>query len=119
MWSSDVDSKAAGGICPRLKGGCPFGKDWTSHGLKAHSGFFWWWRGGGVADVVTGTLWSTMTERFSQMEAILEQRRLDESLTRTGRGPATAAKLAAKARQDYGEDIAVPDEASLRKVLRA
>lgn len=43
------------------------------HGLKANSGFLLGGEAPGIADVVTATLWSTMTERFRKIEAIFEE----------------------------------------------
>ena len=43
------------------------------HGLHAKSGFMLGGEAPGVADVVTAVLWSTMTERFPKIEAILEE----------------------------------------------
>jgi glutathione S-transferase len=68
---------------------------------------------------VTATLWSTMTERFSQIETILEERAPKTAgLTRRVANLPALAKLAAKARQDYGGAYCGGQiEASLRKVL--
>ena len=45
------------------------------HGLKADSGFLLGGETPGIADIVTATLWSTMTDRFPKIEAILEKPR--------------------------------------------
>lgn len=86
------------------------------HGLKAGTGFLLDGEEPGIADIVTATLWSTMTERFSQIEAILE-----ESAPKTAgltRRVANLPQLAAKVRQDYGDAYCGGQiEASLRKVL--
>lgn len=91
------------------------------HGLKANSG---WLLGGetpGVADVVTATLWSTLTERFREIEAILDDAApMTAALTRRVANLPPLAKLAAKAREDYGDAYCGGQiEASLRKVLDA
>lgn len=89
------------------------------HGLKAGSGFLLGGEQPGIADVVTATLWSTMTERFSRIEAILEKSAPKTAgLTRRVANLPGLAKLAAKARQDYGDAYCGGQiEASLRKVL--
>jgi glutathione S-transferase len=40
------------------------------HGLKANYGFLLGGEAPGIADIVTATLWSTMTDRFHKIEAI-------------------------------------------------
>ena len=89
------------------------------HGLKADSGFLLGGEKPGIADVVTATLWSTMTERFTRIEAILaESAPRTRDLTRRVAGLAPLAELAAKARRDYGDAYCGGQiEASLRKVL--
>lgn len=42
------------------------------HGLKVGSGFLLGGETPGVADIVTATLWTTMTDRFGKIAAILE-----------------------------------------------
>lgn len=105
---------------PRLRKWMSFWEETgRRHGLKTDSGFLLGGAGPGVADVVTATLWSTMTERFEPIGALLE-----------GAAPMTAAlvrrvadlpplrALADKAREDYGETWCGGQiEASLRKVL--
>ena len=91
------------------------------HGLKADSGYLLGGEAPGIADVVTATLWSTMTDRFAKIEAILEEAApMTAALTRRVAALPALAKLAAKARQDYGDAYCGGQiEASLRKVLRA
>jgi glutathione S-transferase len=91
------------------------------HGLKADSGFLLGGQTPGVADIVTSSLWSTMTDRFSNIEAILEQTApLTAALTRRIAALPRLANLAAKAQQDYGDAYCGGQiEASLRKVLDA
>jgi glutathione S-transferase len=90
------------------------------HGLKADSGFL---LGGetGIADIVTAILWSTMISRFSKIETILgETAPMTAALTRRIADLPPLAKLAAKARRDYGDAYCGGQiEASLRKVLDA
>jgi glutathione S-transferase len=91
------------------------------HGLKPDSGFMLGGERPGLADLVTTTLWSTMTDRFRKIEAMLEQAApMTAALTRRLAALKPLAKLAAKARQDYGDAYCGGQiEASLRKVLRA
>jgi glutathione S-transferase len=91
------------------------------HGLKANSGFLLGGEAPGIADVVTATLWSTMTDRFRKIGAIFEKAApMTAALTRRVAGLPPLAKLAAKAREDYGDAYCGGQiEASLRKVLGA
>jgi glutathione S-transferase len=91
------------------------------HGLKAASGFLLGGEAPGVADVITATLWTTLTDRFPRIGTLLtETAPLTAALSRrVSQTPALAA-LAAKARADYGDAYCGGRiEASLRKVLRA
>jgi len=91
------------------------------HSLKANTGFLLGGEVLGIADIVTATLWSTMTDRFQKIEAILEKAApMTAALTRRVSDLPPLAKLAAKARQDYGDAYCGGQiEASLRKVLGA
>jgi glutathione S-transferase len=91
------------------------------HGLEADSGFLLGGEGPGIADVVTATLWSTMTDRFRKIESILEEAApMTAALTRRVAALPPLAKLAAKAHKDYGDAYCGGQiEASLRKVLDA
>jgi glutathione S-transferase len=91
------------------------------HGLKADSGFLLGGEKPGIADIVTATLWSTMADRFGKIEAILEgSAPMTAALTRRVANLPPLAKLAAKARQDYGDAYCGGQiEVSLRKVLDA
>ena len=91
------------------------------HGLRADSGFLLGGEKPGLADVVTATLWSTMADRFGKIEAILEESApMTAALTRRVANLPPLAKLAAKARQDYGDAYCGGQiEISLRKVLDA
>ncbi len=91
------------------------------HGLKTDSGFLLGGKTPGIADVVTATLWSTMAERFQEIEAILEQAApMTAALTRRVADLPPLAKLATKARGDYGDAYCGGQiEASLREVLSA
>ena len=91
------------------------------HGLKADSGFLLGGDAPGIADVVTATLWSTMTDRLPKIEAIFQEAApMTAALTRRVADLPSLAKLAAKARRDYGDIYCGGQiEASLRKVLDA
>ena len=91
------------------------------HGLTANSGFLLGGEAPGVADVVTATLWSTMADRFRKIEAILEEAApMTAALSRRIADLPPLAKLAAQAREDYGDAYCGGQiEASLRRVLGA
>jgi glutathione S-transferase len=91
------------------------------HGLMADSGFLLGGESLGIADIVTATLWSTMAERFSKIEAMFEEvAPMTSALTRRMVDLPPLARLAAKARRDYGDAYCGGQiEASLRKVLDA
>lgn len=91
------------------------------HGLKAKSGFLLGGETPGIADLVTATLWSTMTERFPKIDAILrDSAPKTAALTRRVAALPLLVELAAKARRDYGDAYCGGQiEASLRKVLGA
>ncbi|MDR3463698.1 MAG: glutathione S-transferase family protein [Beijerinckiaceae bacterium] len=107
---------------PRLKRWMSFWEEiGRRHGLKRNSGFLLGGEAPGIADIVTATLWSTMADRFPKIEAILDESApLTAALTRRVANLPALAKLAAKARQDYGDAYCGGQiEASLRKVLDA
>jgi glutathione S-transferase len=91
------------------------------HGLKADAGFLLGGENPGIADVVTSVLWFTMAERFHAIEVILKETApMTAALTRRVADLPPLAKLAAKARKDYGDAYCGGQiEASLRKVLDA
>lgn len=91
------------------------------HALKAQSGFLLGGDAPGIADVVTATLWTTMTDRFPKIEAILKEAApKTAALARRVSDLPPLAQLAAKAREDYGDAYCGGQiEASLRKVLKA
>jgi glutathione S-transferase len=91
------------------------------HDLNANAGFLLGGKTPGIADVVTAILWSTMADRFDKIEAILKTAApMTTALSRRVGGLPPLAKLAAKARQDYGDAYCGGQiEASLRKVLNA
>jgi glutathione S-transferase len=89
------------------------------HDLTADSGFLLGGKTPGIADIVTATLWSTMTERFGKIAALLDESAPNTAgLTRRVADLPPLKKLAAKARRDYGDAYCGGQiEASLRKVL--
>ena len=91
------------------------------HGLKVGSGFLLGGETPGVADIVTATLWTTMTDRFGKIASILEDAApMTADLSRRVANLPPLVKLAAQARDDYGDAYCGGQiEASLRKVLGA
>ena len=89
------------------------------HGLRADSGYVLGGREPGIADIVTATLWSTMTERFSKIATVVnEAAPLTAALSRRVSELPALAKLAAKARQDYGDAYAGGEiGASMKRIL--
>ncbi|HEY4075493.1 MAG TPA: glutathione S-transferase [Rhizomicrobium sp.] len=107
---------------PRLEKWMSFWEEiGNRHGLRADSGFLLGSDAPGVADIVTATLWSTMTKRFVEIEVILEGAApMTAALTRRVADLPQLKKLAAKAHRDYGDAYSSGQiEASLRKVLNA
>lgn len=112
---------------PRWRDFVPRLRKWMSfweetgrrHGLERESGFLLGGDGPGIADVVTATLWSTMGERFPPIAAVLEEAApATAALTRRVAALPPLARLAAKAREEYGDSYCGGQiEASLRKVL--
>jgi glutathione S-transferase len=105
---------------PRLKRWMSFWEETgRRHGLTANSGFLLGETTPGIADIVTATLWSTMTDRFPEIDAILDDAApMTAALSRRIAALPPLAKLAAKARKDYGDTYCGGQiEASLRKVL--
>ena len=90
------------------------------HGLEATSGFLLGGEAPGLADIVTTILWSTMADRFRAVALMLEETApMTAALTYRVAGLPQLAKLAARARQDYGDAYCGGRiEASLRKTLR-
>ena len=91
------------------------------HGLKARSGFLLGGKGPGIADVVTATLWGTMGERFPGIDAMLAKTApMTAALTTRVNALPTLAKLAAQAKDEYGDAYCGGRiEKSLRKALKA
>jgi glutathione S-transferase len=91
------------------------------HGLQADSGFLLGGDAPGIADIVTATLWSTVTDRFGAIGDLLEQvAPMTAALTRRIAALPALAELAARSRKDYGDAWCGGQiEASLRKVVGA
>jgi glutathione S-transferase len=105
---------------PRLKKWMALWEDTgRRHGLRAAAGFLLGGDGPGVADVVTATLWSTLTERFPRIKTLFKKTApMTAALTERVVKLPPLARLAAKAREDYGDAYCGGQiEASLRKVL--
>lgn len=107
---------------PRLKKWMSFWEEiGRRHGLKAGSGFLLGGQTPGIADVITATLWSTLSDRFPDIEIIFEEAApMTAALTRRIANLPPLVELAAKARKDYGDAYCGGQiEASLRRVLSA
>jgi glutathione S-transferase len=105
---------------PRLRKWMSFWEETgRRHGLAPDSGFLLGGATMGIADVVSATLWSTMSERFPTLGTMLEETApMTAALSRRVSALPPLAALAAKAREDYGEVWCGGQiEASLRKVL--
>jgi glutathione S-transferase len=89
------------------------------HGLEADEGFLLGGDEPGIADIVTATLWSAMAERFPAIAEIFQETApLTVGLTRRVAHLPALARLAVKARHDYGDVYCGGQiEESLRKVL--
>jgi glutathione S-transferase len=116
MWTQDRWRQ----FTPRLRKWMAFWEETgRRHGLKADSGFLLGGEAPGIADIMTATLWSTMSDRFRAIGEILERTvPMTAALTRRVAGLPALAALAAQAREDYGDAYCGGQiEASLRKVL--
>lgn len=106
---------------PRLKKWISFWEETgRRHGLAPDAGFLLGGKEAGIADIVTATLWSTMTDRFPKIGKILDRTApLTADLVRRIAGLPPLARLADKAKQDYGDAwCGGRIEASLRRVLK-
>jgi glutathione S-transferase len=107
---------------PRLKKWMSFWEETgRRNGLESDQGFLLGGDEPGIADIVTATLWSTMSDRFPAIAALFaETAPLTAGLTRRIAELHPLAKLAARARHDYGDVWCGGQiEESLRKVLEA
>ena len=74
------------------------------HGLQRDSGFLLGGEAPGIADVITATLWTTMTDRFSKIDALLQDTApMTAALARRVSAMPALARLAEQARADYGD----------------
>ena len=91
------------------------------HGLSAHAGLLLGGGKPGIADVVTATLWGTMTDRFPKIGTMLKKSApMTAALVDRVAQLPPLARLARKAREEYGDAYCGGQiEKSLRKVLRA
>lgn len=91
------------------------------HGLTRDTGYLLGGEMPGIADIVTATLWSTMTDRFPKIAAILESTApMTAALSQRVSGLPALAMLAAKTRADYGDAYCGGQiGASLAKTLSA
>ena len=87
--------------------------------LSADDGFLLGGNGAGIADVITATLWTTLTDRFSKVAGLFEETApLTAALSRRVSALPALAQLAEKAREDYGAAYAGGQiGASMAKVL--
>jgi len=118
MWTAERWEE----FVPRLRKWMSFWEETgRRHGLQAGSGSLLGGEAAGLADVVTATLWSTMTDRFGAIGALLhEVAPMTAALVARVAALPALAELAAKARQDYGDAYCGGQiEALLRKVLDA
>ena len=101
MWTAESWRE----FVPRLQKWMSFWEETgRRHDLKPASGFLLGGNKPGVADVVTATLWSVMTERLPKLGAMLETTApMTAALTRRVADLPPLAALAAKAREDYGD----------------
>lgn len=91
------------------------------HGLTNETGFILGGVQPGVADVITATLWTTMTERFDAIDTLLRQTApMTAALSRRVADIPALADLAGKGRRDYGDAYCGGDiGASMAAVLNA
>lgn len=91
------------------------------HGLSATAGYLLGGAAPGMADVVTATLWTTLTDRFPSLAEILEDSApMTAALSRRVAALPALVALAGRAKADYGVAWSGGKiEASLRKVLAA
>src|ERR1700753_2753560 len=101
MWTR----KSCNEFVPRLQKWMSFWEETgRRHGLKKDSGFLLGGDEPGIADVVTATLWGTMTDRFPKIGTILKKSApMTAALTQRVAALPALKKLAAKAEEDYGD----------------
>lgn len=105
---------------PRLKKWMSFWEETgRRHGLTKDTGYLLGSDEPGIADIVTATLWSTMTYRFKKIGIIFKRTApMTAALTERIAALPPLAALAEKAREDYGDAYCGGKiEKSMRKVL--
>ena len=74
------------------------------HGLSSDTGFLLGGEQPGIADVITATLWTTLADRFSKVDAVLQGTApMTAALSRRISALPPLAELAARAHRDYGD----------------
>lgn len=93
----------------------------SANGLTAEAGFLLGTQQAGIADIVTATLWSTMSDRFAPIAALFaETAPRTASLVRRMQDEPALCALKAKAFAEYGDGYCGGEiEKSLRKVVGA
>ncbi|MBO9575655.1 MAG: glutathione S-transferase [Sphingobium sp.] len=88
------------------------------HGLGAEEGFLLGTKEAGIADIVTSTLWMTMSERFPKIASLLDEAAPNiAALSRRMQDLPALAKLKAATFEQYGDQYCGGDiEKSLRSV---
>lgn len=77
------------------------------NGLDKNAGHILGGQAPGIADVITATLWTTMTERFSKIHDLFEETApMTAALCQRVSSLPPLMKLAEKARKDYGQAYA-------------
>ncbi len=77
------------------------------NGLSHDAGYILGSKTPGIADVITATLWTTMTERFSRIRGLFEETAPNTAaLCRRVSSLPPLVKLASTAREDYGQAYA-------------
>jgi glutathione S-transferase len=91
------------------------------HGLKSETGYLLGGEVPGIADIVTATLWSTLTDHFQHIAVLLEEAApMTSALSRRVSDLPALAELAASARKDYGDAYCGGEIGnSMKKVLDA
>tara|TARA_R110002124_G_scaffold1797_17_gene11606 strand:+ start:68431 stop:69135 length:705 start_codon:yes stop_codon:yes gene_type:complete len=89
------------------------------YGLDRNSGYLLGSPAAGVADVITATLWATMTERFSKIRDLLDETApMTAALSKRISSLSPLVELAEKSRQDYGDTYSGGQiGASMTKIL--
>lgn len=89
------------------------------YGLDQGAGYILGGQAPGIADVITATLWTTMTERFSKIQDLFEETApMTAALCRRVSALPPLAELAEKSQNDYGHAYAGGQiGASMAKIL--